>query len=125
MDERAFTSLKNYLAKVPGIQAPIGAGSDDDGLWWVKFRIDIEHDLAWHVVQELGCVVNYLSVNERLPTVFYPVSPAPYLNGGPDEFLSWVIESKDKDFKPGTLMKWLEERLPQPVDDLEAWDTAE
>jgi len=68
-------------------------------------------------------VVNYLSSNERLPTNFYPVSPAPYLNGGPSEFLSWVIESKDKDFKPVTLMKWLEGRLPQPVDDLEQWNT--
>jgi hypothetical protein len=88
-----------------------------------EIQIDIDHDLAWYAIQELGCVVNYLSINERLPTVFYPVSPAPYMNGGPKDFLSWVIETKDKEFMPGTLMKWLEGRLPQPVDDLEQWTT--
>jgi hypothetical protein len=123
MDERAFITLKNYLERVPAIQAPIATGVDEEGFWWVKFKIDIEHRFAWHVIQELGCVVNYLSINERLPTLFYPVSPAPYLNGGPQEFLSWVIETKDVDFKPGTLTKWLEGRLPRPVDDLTQWDT--
>jgi hypothetical protein len=49
--------------------------------------------------------------DERLPTVFYPVSPSPYMNGGPQEFLSWVIEAKDKDFKLETLKEWLQGRL--------------
>lgn len=121
MDERAFKTLVEYLEKVPAIQPPIAKG-DENGFWWVKFQIDIDHELAWNVVQELGCVINYLSLNERLPTVFYPVSPAPYLNDGPKDFLSWVIETKDKNFKPGTLMKWLEGRLPQPVEDLSQWN---
>lgn len=121
MDERSFQSLIDYLQKVPSIQTPISFG-DDEGLWWVKFSIDIENELAWNVVQELGHVVNYLSLDEKLPTSFYPVSPPPYMNGGPSDFLSWVIETKEKDFKPGTLMKWLEGRLPRPVDDLEQWN---
>ena len=104
------------------MQKPISFGDDDDdGLWWIKFSLDIEHSLAWHVVQELGHVINYLSLNERLPTIFYPVSPPPNMNGGPNEFLSWVIETTDKEFKPGTLAKWLEGRLPRPVDDLAEW----
>lgn len=77
------------------------------------------------MVQELGHIVNYVSPDERLPTVFYPVSPPPYMNGGPTEFLSWVIETKDKDFKPEMMRKWLEGRLPWPVDDLSKWDTVE
>ncbi|MCX2472784.1 hypothetical protein OQZ33_00430 [Pedobacter sp. MC2016-05] len=105
----------------PSVQTPISFGSDAEGDWWVKFSIDIHHDLAWHAVQELSCVINYLSINERLPSKFYPVSPAPYLNGGPTDYLSWVIENDDKDFKPDTLTKWLEGRLPQPVDDLTQW----
>ena len=125
MDERAFKSLIDYLEKVPAINSPIATGTDEEGFWWIKFQIDIENKYAWSVVQELGCVVNYISINERLPTVFYPVSPAPYLNGGPTDFLSWVIETKDKGFKPGTLKKWLEGRLPNPVDDLEQWDLDE
>jgi len=120
-----FGKLIDFLARIPAIEnndtpsRGFGSGEDKGGSWWVKFTIDIEHDLAWHTVQELGCVLNYLSLTERLPTVFKPVSPAPYLNGGPDEFLSWVIEGKD--MPPGTVSKWLEERLPKPVDDKAAW----
>lgn len=66
-------------------------------------------------------MLNYLSVTERLPTVFMPVSPAPYLNGGPNDFLSWVIESKDPTFTPAAAAKWLEGRLPRPVEDLSLW----
>ncbi|MCB1607181.1 MAG: hypothetical protein KDI71_09430, partial [Xanthomonadales bacterium] len=61
--------------------------------------------------------------SERLPTVFMPVSPAPYLNGGPDEFLSWVIESQDPNFAPSSAAEWLEGRLPSPVEDLSQWAT--
>jgi hypothetical protein len=123
-DERAFQTLKEYMGKVPSITGTIGSGFFEDGRWWVKFTIDLDHPLAWHVVQEFGHVLNYMSVEERLPTVFMPVSPPPYLNGGP-EFLSWVIEAKDKDFDPDTCMKWLEGRLPRPVDDLKQWKTRE
>jgi hypothetical protein len=121
MDDRAFTTLLSFLRRVPAVDDSIGHGAEDDGLWWVKLRIDVRHPLAWNVVQELGHVLNELSVEERLPTVFFPVSPPPYLNGGPGEYLSWVIEAKDKDFRPGTCAKWLEERLPKPVDDESEW----
>jgi hypothetical protein len=124
-DDRDFDSLIALLKRVPGIAGTIGKGRFDNGNWSVKFAIDIGHPLAWNVVQELGCILNYLSISERLPTVFMPVSPAPYLNGGPREFLSWVIESKDPQFKPGTCAKWLEGRLPQPVEDLSEWPNDE
>ncbi|MFK7984029.1 MAG: hypothetical protein AB8G86_28895 [Saprospiraceae bacterium] len=125
MDNRAFNSVIEYLEKIPSINSPIATGSDEKGFWWIKFQIDISNPYAWNVVQELGCVINYISLNERLPTVFYPVSPAPYLNGGPKEFLSWVIETKDTEFKPENLKEWLEGRLPNPVEDLEQWDIEE
>lgn len=125
MDDRAFKSIIEYLEKIPSINSPLATGSDEGGFWWIKFQIDINNEYAWQVIQELGSVINYLSINERLPTVFYPVSPAPYLNGGPNEFLSWIIETKDKEFKPGTLKKWLEGRLPNPVEDLDQWNMEE
>ncbi len=125
MSEEDFSQSKKYLSRIPSIQGFIAAGYYEFGLWWIKFRIDIHHDLAWNVVQELGCVLNYLSINERLPTVFYPVSPAPYMNGGPEEFLSWIIENKDPGFTPALLIEWLEGRLPRPVDDLEQWSMDE
>jgi hypothetical protein len=89
-DETLFEPLKSYLSKVPSITGKISSGFLHDGSWWVKFTIDIEHPLAWSVVQELGHVLNYVSLNERLPTVFMPVSPPPYVNGGPRDYLSWV-----------------------------------
>ena len=109
---------------MPAVDGAIGTGIDE-GLWWVKFRIDIEHPLAWQVVQEIGHVVNYVSVNEKLPTAFYPVSPPPYMNGGPDEFLSWVIENKDPEFTPDLMKTWLECRLPQPVKNEAQWSSDE
>lgn len=124
VDDRAFESLREYLGRVPAVSY-ISHGSNDEGIWWLKLDIDIDHPLAWNVVQEFGCVLNYLSLNERLPTVFMPVSPAPYMNGGPRDFLSWVIESKTSDFPPGTCKKWLEGRLPQPVEDESEWPTDE
>jgi hypothetical protein len=124
-DPRDFKELLAYLKLVPSISPSIiGTGELADGNWWVKFSLDITHPLAWNVVQEFGCVLNYVSISERLPTVFMPVSPAPYLNGGPDEFLSWVIESKDPTLTPSAVAEWLEGRLPRPVNDTSQW-TAE
>jgi hypothetical protein len=122
-----FSALIAFLKRVPGIRHNdtssfgIGTGYDQNNLWWVKFAIDIEHPLAWSVVQELGYVLNYVSVNERLPTVFMPVSPPPYMNDGPRQFLSWVIESKSAGFSPDHACQWLEGRLPRPVEDHAKW----
>jgi hypothetical protein len=122
MDNRAFTKLVEFLEKVPAVTGSISYGSENEKSWWVKFSIDTTHHLAWHTVQELGHVLNYLSLDERLPTSFYPVSPPPYMNGGPEEFLSWVIECENMDFRPGTCAEWLSGRLPQPVEDIAEWD---
>jgi hypothetical protein len=120
-DDQDFGTLIEYLQRIPAVRRPVSAGHFDDGGWWVKFSIDVSHKFAWHAVQELGHVLNYLSLNERLPTVFMPVSPPPYLNGGPAEYLSWAIECRDGEFKPGTVMKWLEGRLPRPVESEAEW----
>lgn len=122
-DQRDFDKLLAYLKRVPAVQQPVATGKFGDKNWWVKFSLDIKHPLAWNVVQEFGFVLNYLSLNERLPTAFMPVSPPPYLNGGPGDNLSWVIESKDPTFKPGSAAEWLEGRLPRPVDDLSQWES--
>jgi hypothetical protein len=125
-DEK-FRKLVDYLRQVPAIRSKdtptsgIGSGSFADGGWWIKFDIDTDHRLAWATVQELGYVLNYLSIDERLPTVFKPVSPPPYLNGGPRDFLSWVIECSTDDMAPDAIFGWLESRLPKPVSDPSAW----
>ena len=122
-----FARLLAYLARVPAIvvnDTPgrgIGTGTAG-GNWWVKFVIDVDHPLAWHVVQELGHVLNSLSLDEPLPTTFRPVSPPPYMNGGPRDFLSWLIECPEGTLTPDTVAEWLEGRLPCPVDDPDSWD---
>lgn len=123
-----FDSLLEFLERVPAVQTnqtpSRGFGSGEgDGIWWVKLAIDIDHPLAWSVVQEFGHVLNLISVQERLPTVFKPVSPPPYLNGGPRDFLSWVIECPTDAMDPATVAQWLQGRLPNPVDDLEQWES--
>ena len=122
-NDSSLQSLVQFILRVPAVGSSIGHGLDDSGCWWVKFSIDIDHALAWNVVQELGHVLNYLSLEERLPTVFKPVSPPPYMNGGPRGFLSWVIECKDPNFQPADCVEWLEGRLPRPVNDLNKWKT--
>ena len=123
MTDNSFESLRSFLLQVPAIGGTIGCEMDEEGWWWVKFKIDIQHPLAWQVVQEIGHVVNCVSVNEKLPTAFYPVSPPPYMNGGPDGFLSWVIENKDPEFTPDLMKTWLEGRLPQPVHEESSWSS--
>jgi hypothetical protein len=118
--------LRDFLLRVPAIAVndtpSRGLGSGiGDGIWWMKFGIEVDHPLAWRVVQELAHVLNLLSLDERLPTVFKPVSPPPYMNGGPEEFLSWVIECPVDAMTPATVAEWLEGRLPRPVDDSDQW----
>lgn len=121
-----FAKLIDFLVRIPSVEINdtpsqgIGTGEEADGGWWVKFSIDIDHELAWHTVQEIGSVLNSLSLEEGMAAVFKPVSPPPYLNGGPEEFLSWVIEGAPE-LPPGTVAGMLEERLPQPVEDEDAW----
>jgi hypothetical protein len=118
-------ALVAFLARLPAIELPagtksIGRGVSDGGAWWVKFSLDLEHRLVWRVVQELAHVLNLLAIDEGLATSFKPVSPPPYMNGGPDEFLSWVIEG-DARCSPTACLQWLEGRLPQPVDEAAEW----
>ena len=122
-----FETLLAFMKRLPAIQvfgSEIPHGTFENGNWWIKFAIDTEHPLAWRHVQELGFVLNYVSIEERLPTVFMPVSPPPYLNGGV-EFLSWVLESTSPEFSPDDCARWLEGRLPRPVEDLALWDLDE
>lgn len=118
-----FERLSQFLSRVPaiGTRNILAHADDGDAAWWIKFNIDLHHDLAWQTVQELGHVLNYLSANERLPTKFLPVSPPPYMNGTAEDFLSWVIECRHVDFSPDVICDWLEARLPNPIDDVTQW----
>ena len=120
-----FDKLLSFVEALPAISLPLGRismghGRYPNGNWWVKFSLEATHPLAWRHVQELGHVLNLVSAEERLPTVFMPVSPPPYLNGG-EEFISWIIESTDGRFTPDECAEWLVDRLPSPVSDAQSW----
>jgi hypothetical protein len=123
----AMRKLVGFLLRIPAVRSAetgeesVGSGIEDKS-WWVKFQIDVGHPLAWRTVQELAHVLNMLAIQERLPTVFKPVSPPPYLNGGPEEFLSWVIEGDMDAMRPGSVADWLKSRLPDPVHEEDEWD---
>lgn len=123
-NKQAFQRLVEFFNKIPSVQDDniLAYAYEQENIWWFKFKINIKHPLAWQTVQELGHVLNYLSVNERLPTRFLPVSPPPYMNGGADEFLAWVIECNHPDFPPDVICDWLEARLPKPIDDEKQWN---
>ena len=119
--KRGLKALVNFLQTVPAVTV-MSSELSKDAFWWVKLKIDLAHPLAWSVVQELGHVLNDASVSEKLPTVFKPVSPPSYLNGGPHEFLCWVIESEYNYIDPAWIAEELQNRMPRPVDDLEQWN---
>ncbi len=118
--KKGLPVLVEFLNKIPSVEV-MSSGVTQDAYWWVKFNIDINHKLAWEVVQELGYVFNYISLSEPLPTVFKPVSPPPYLNGRAEEFLLWVVESTFNYIDPQWIKEVLEGRLPSPVDDETEW----
>jgi hypothetical protein len=118
--EKGLPKLVAFLNRIPGVKV-ISFEATPDAYWWIKLDIDIDHQLAWQVVQELGFVLNYISLQEKLPTVFMPVSPPPYMNGGPGDFLSWAIESKFNYIDPAWIAEVLEGRLPSPVEDESQW----
>ena len=98
-----LTRLTAYLARIPDTRVIGTSEGTEDDPWWVMIKIKISSPLAWNIIQELGHVLNYLSVTERLPCVFKPISPAPYLNGGPDEYLRWLIEATEDDASPDVI----------------------
>ena len=118
--KRGLKMLVSFLQTVPAVTV-MSSEVSKDAFWWVKLKIDLAHPLVWSVVQELGHVLNDASVSEKLPTVFKPVSPPPYLNGGPREFLAWVIESSYNYIDPAWIVEELQGRMPSPVDDLSNW----
>ncbi|GIW91504.1 MAG: hypothetical protein KatS3mg109_1936 [Pirellulaceae bacterium] len=119
---KRLEELKQFVSQIPGVDV-ISISEPDESRSWVKLKIDINSKTAWHVVQNLAYVLNELSVTETLPTTFKPTSPPPYLNGGPDEFLFWVIEADIPFLDPSAITAYLKQRLPDPVTDEKAWLT--
>ncbi len=115
-----FSTLVRFLQQIPPVKSVSAGRSTPDG-WEIEVELDLDDGLAWAAIQELAYVLNMLSVEERLPTRFMPLSPPPYLNGGPREYLSWMIQSYDPAFSPSTCQEWLAGRMPDPVEERGEW----
>ena len=118
--QAGLENIKTLLTKIPCVQFVV-TSEKGAAFWWLKFGIDINSKIAWTVVQELGHILNYLSVDDKLPTNFYPVSPPPYVNGGPEEFLSWIIEPVIPYVDTNNIYDYLNGRLPENYDKEESW----
>ena len=118
--QAGLEKIETLLIKIPCIQS-VATSDIGEPFWWLKFTIDINSKIAWIVVQELGHILNYLSVNDKLPTTFYPVSPPPYMNGGPEDFLSWVIEPVIPYVETNNIYAYIEGRLPEDYDKEDSW----
>lgn len=114
-----FQKLELLISRLPAIGLPIASGVYENGFWWVKFSIDIQDEQSWDVIQMLAYTINYLSISERLSTVFYPVCPSPFLQLNPEKSLTWIIESTSQNFMPEELAIRLESRLPDLGDHVE------
>jgi len=117
---QGLDKIKDLLSKIPCVKS-VTTSNIDESFWWLKFSIEIKSKIAWTVVQELGHILNYLSVSDKLPTTFYPVSPPPYINGGPEDFLSWVIEPSIPLLDTNVIFDYLTGRLPEDFDKEESW----
>jgi hypothetical protein len=60
-------NLVDFLNRIPAVSV-MSSKVTPDAFWWIKLEIDTTHQLAWNVVEHLGFVLNYISLNERLPT---------------------------------------------------------
>lgn len=87
----------------------------------MKFSIDVKHEVAWRGRTGARARLELSFFGRKTAYRVHAGFPFAYLNGGPRDYLSWVIESKDKDFAPATCAEWLEGRLPRPVSDLKQW----
>ena len=114
--------LEELIAHLPVVDAPVSSGIYENGFWWVKFDINLQHPMSWRVIQVLAHTINYLSISERLSTVFYPLSPSPFAEGVSLKSMYWIIEFNSQDFSPNELSAWLESRLPAGNDEA-AWAT--
>lgn len=119
-----FTALASFLQQVPPVKSVSKGHATPDG-WEIEFELDLDDGLAWSAVQEFAYVLNMLSIEEQLPTRLMPVSPPPYLNGGPREYLSWLIQCHDASFSPDTCQEWLAGRMPDPVNSRSEWPDPE
>lgn len=118
--QRGVLKLVSLIGSLPSVEQGIGRSYPEDYFWWIKFSMDRTHPLVWHVIQRLGHVLNYISLEQRLDVVFKPVSPPPGLNGGP-EHLSWVIEATKRYVNPATVCKVLRPHLPANLSSEKQW----
>jgi hypothetical protein len=107
----------DFFKKIPALDSPVLI-SEEEKYWSIDFTIDLDHEIVWNVIQYFGYICN---CGGKQGLLFLPMSPPPYLNGGPYTHMSWSILCKNLDFSLADFLQILEEYLPVPLDDFEQW----
>ena len=42
-----FNTLIEFIKRVPSVNTSIASGAYDNGNWWIKFSLDINHQLSY------------------------------------------------------------------------------
>jgi hypothetical protein len=99
----------------------VSSQQNENGWWWVKFHLDMEAPASLIIVQALAYIFNGLSLNDPLPTRFFPTSSPPDMNGGPKDGLHWVVESIGDDVIPSDIYAALDDTLLFDVESVDDW----
>ena len=110
--------IKQFFGKIPCVQGVVFVNINS---WYIKLDFDLNSKIVWNVIQELSFVLNNLSLLKKLPVIFKPISPPPYLNGGPERFLSWIIEPTSQGVDPTIIISTLAMYLPTQIENEKAW----
>jgi hypothetical protein len=108
------------IATFPGVEW-VSSQQDESGFWWVKFHLDMNASASLIIIQALAYIFNGLSLNDPLPTVFFPSSSPPDMNGGPNQNLHWVIEPVGKDVSVSEIFTAIDSTLLIDVTSVEDW----
>lgn len=92
--------LAEGLSARPTVIDVLDGHHDEDGYWWVKFRVDTGVPDAWDELQELAWLYNntYIAVAE--PVLLRPLAFQPHAGNGPGAYLHWSLECLSPDYTP-------------------------
>jgi hypothetical protein len=115
-----FNKLNTLLLSIPCVKS-VDCYDEMEDLWSCHIRMDLTHEIVWHLIQGIAFVINDTSITGKLPATFYPTSPPPYLNGGPYNYLHWIIRSESPEFIPDYCCEWFINRFPNNPEFNESW----
>lgn len=96
-----LTALAEGLGARSAVSAVIDGWFDEqEGYWWIKFRVDTLADDAWDELQELAWLFNNTYTAVADPVLLRPLAFQPQAGAAPGAHLHWSLESLSPDYTP-------------------------